>query len=238
MGYGMTWGGDRLIYTGTGGTIVSVHPQGGDAQEVAKAGVWPESTRDGRTIMYSYLTKLWKADVDGGQPVAIAESGMQPSVTPDGRHVVFISMKGGSQSLWMVSTDGGESVRVSDRLAGGVDISPDGKSIAFQSLDAKNRSIQVVCALPSCGSPRILRFPRTGDSRLRWTPDGLALAMADATNANIWVHALDGGAPRQITHFTDGRTIVDFDWSPDGSRLAVARATTTSDIVVFRGFNR
>jgi hypothetical protein len=48
------------------------------------------------------------------------------------------------------------------------------------------------------------------------------------------VQPLDGGAPRQLTHFAD-RTIADFAWSRDGTRLAVARATVTNDIVLFKG---
>ena len=45
---------------------------------------------------------------------------------------------------------------------------------------------------------------------------------------------VDGGQPRQLTHFTD-RTVANFAWSRDGARLAVARATVTNDIVLFKG---
>jgi Tol biopolymer transport system component len=48
------------------------------------------------------------------------------------------------------------------------------------------------------------------------------------------VQPLDGGAPRQLTQFTD-RRIALFAWSPDGTRLAVARAAETSDIVLLKG---
>ena len=48
---------------------------------------------------------------------------------------------------------------------------------------------------------------------------------------------LDGSAPRQITHFTDGRSIVDFAWSRDGKHLAIARTTVTNDIVLFKGLH-
>jgi Tol biopolymer transport system component len=70
---------------------------------------------------------------------------------------------------------------------------------------------------------------------LRWTPDGRGVAYIDgATRQNIWVQPIDGGAPRQLTHFPD-RIIAAFAWSRDGTRFAVARATVTNDIVLFKG---
>jgi hypothetical protein len=51
------------------------------------------------------------------------------------------------------------------------------------------------------------------------------------------VRPLDGSPPYQLTHFT-GRSIVDFAWSRDGKQLAVARASTTNDIVLFKGLRK
>jgi Tol biopolymer transport system component len=43
----------------------------------------------------------------------------------------------------------------------------------------------------------------------RWMPGGRGLSylLQDAGGINIWVQPLDGSAPRQITHVTDGRYI-------------------------------
>ena len=46
---------------------------------------------------------------------------------------------------------------------------------------------------------------------------------------------LDGSAPRQLTHFTDGRSISDFAWSHYGKRLAIVRISTANDIILLRG---
>ncbi len=88
-----------------------------------------------------------------------------------------------------------------------------------------------MCELPDCGSRRTLAIPSPPRS---WTPDGRALAYIDAAQKNVWVQPIDG-VPRQLTHFTDGRTIVDFAWSSNGARLAISRSTTTSDVVMFKG---
>jgi hypothetical protein len=52
------------------------------------------------------------------------------------------------------------------------------------------------------------------------------------------VQPLDGSKPRQLTHFTDERPIVDYRWSRDGKRLAIARASVTNDIVLFKGLKK
>jgi len=68
-----------------------------------------------------------------------------------------------------------------------------------------------------------------------WPPDGRSVAYA--RDGNLWVQPLTGGAPRQLTRFTDGRPIRSFAWSRDGQRLALTRSTVTNDIVLFEGLN-
>ena len=75
---------------------------------------------------------------------------------------------------------------------------------------------------------------RSARAWMRWTPDGQSIAYVDTNGSNIWSQPLDGGPPRQITHFSD-RQVASFAWSRDGKRLAVARTTTTNDIVLLRG---
>ena len=70
-------------------------------------------------------------------------------------------------------------------------------------------------------------------------PDGHGIADVNITApSNLWVQPLTGGAPYQLTHFTDGRAIRAFAWSRDGARLAIARQTVTNDIVLFKGLRR
>ena len=49
---------------------------------------------------------------------------------------------------------------------------------------------------------------------------------------DISVVPAKGGAPRQLTRFSDGHTIVDYDWSADGTRLVVAREVVTRHTLV------
>ena len=91
-----------------------------------------------------------------------------------------------------------------------------------------------VCSLPGCEPPRPIG-PAQFDMAVSWTPDGLGVAYAN--DGNLWVQPLNGGAPRQLTRFTDRRPIRAFAWSRDGQRLAITRSTVTNDIVLFEGLN-
>ncbi len=128
-----------------------------------------------------------------------------------------------------------EVVKAAIRFGGqrGSAISPDGRWIAYPTFDNQSRPATVICDLATCKSRRTLP-PLTLP---HWTADGKSIAYVDAqTAANIWVQPVDGGPPRQLTHFpNDGRTIWDFAWSADGKRLAVGRARATNNIVLFKG---
>jgi dipeptidyl aminopeptidase/acylaminoacyl peptidase len=119
-----------------------------------------------------------------------------------------------------------------------IDVSPDGTRLLLVTANAKNEFFFSICDFPSCTNRRTLSLPDNFNYRQeRWTPDGKAIAYLDVNFANIWALPVDGGKPYQITHFTD-RSIAGYAWSRDGKRLAVVRATTTNDIVLFKGLRR
>jgi Tol biopolymer transport system component len=165
--------------------------------------------------------------------------GQCPVVTPDGRSAIFISDAGGVHSPWIVSLETGKPTQIANFYAGnpGVAVSLDGLSIAFWSQDGKQRILRT-CTIAECtGTSRTLTAAPPGSGRLRYTHDRLSIAYVDPAKTNIWLLPLAGGAPHQLTHFTDGRTIDDFAWSRDGKHLAVSRATTATDIVLFKGLS-
>jgi serine/threonine protein kinase/Tol biopolymer transport system component len=250
-GSSVAWAPDRLLYSarasGTGGlAIAAFSPAGETSEEIVANADGPAVTSDGRTLFYvsreeATLNSLWKADGDGRQAARIAGDANWPVITPDDRHVIFASGAAtGALRLWRVPVEGGRPRQIADIAASTPDVSPDGQSVAFVTLDDGNRPALVVCSLESCASPQRLTPPgllRAGlqQGRIRWTRDGRAIAYIREPPSNIWIQPLDGSPPRQLTHFTDGRQILDFAWSRDGARLAIARATTRTDIVLFRG---
>ena len=104
-----------------------------------------------------------------------------------------------------------------------LDISPDGKTIAFDLLND-------IYILPADGgmATAIHRGSATQRSP-QFSPDGQSLVyLSDETGAdNVWVSRTDGSQPRQVTHETHAY-VAGPAWSPDGR--SVAAVISYSDI--------
>jgi Tol biopolymer transport system component len=119
-------------------------------------------------------------------------------------------------------------------------ISPDGKLVAYNYFDVQaQRRRTAVISLDGGPAVATVDLPQdttwNGKSLFQWTPDGKALTYPDTKDGidNLWNQPLDGGPPKQVTHFTSDR-IFSFSWSRDGKQLAVSRGTRTSDVVLIR----
>jgi Tol biopolymer transport system component len=112
-------------------------------------------------------------------------------------------------------------------------VSRDGRLVAHYWMTPEEWRLGVTRIgerLPSWSLP--LR-PTHAGRIVRWSPVAESLAFIDGHGGawNIWTQPLDGGSPRKLTHFTDGR-IATFDWSRDGSKLAWTRINEVRDVVV------
>jgi len=89
--------------------------------------------------------------------------------------------------------------------------------------------------VPLEGGPPIKTLPIQG--QVEWSPDGKALTYVATTKGvgNIWSQPLEGGKPKQLTHF-DSDLIFYHRWSRDGKRLALARGRIISDVVLLSNF--
>jgi Tol biopolymer transport system component len=236
----IAWAGDRLLYGSVVGgkpAILRLTPGQNTPEDVVLEALAPAATSDGGTIVFVSSTDnsldLWTADAGGRRKTRLVPSvtAEQVAVTPDDRFVLFTSLTGGGVSIWMVSIEGGSPTKITD--GSNVAVSPDGRSIAFTAQVSGVPSLHV-CSLPGCSSPRRIGAA-SFETAVSWPLDGRGVAYA--RDGNLWVQPLSGGAPRQLTHFTDGRFIRAFAWSRDGQRLAITRSTATNDIVLFEGLN-
>ena len=90
------------------------------------------------------------------------------------------------------------------------------------------------------GGPVLYSFERPPGGGLSiWSPDGHAIDywVTKGGVSDIWRQSLQGGPPKQLTHFPSG-LINGFAWSTDGKSLAVARGTVIADIILLKTRNK
>ena len=242
---GVAWAGDRLLHTNSanGHTSISAFTTATMSDEFVTKGLDPAATSDGRTIVFQSAENgaragLWKVDADGRNPVQLVSGpASAPVLTPDNSRVIFMLRRSGVVTLWSVSINGGPPAQLTKTYTFIPSVSPDGKSLVF-GFSSTIRGELGICDLPDCAKVRSFRTQQGGQVS-RWTPDGKGIAyFEEGSGGNLWVQPLDASAPKQLTHFTDNRTIANFAWSADGKRLAIARSIITSDIVLFKGLRR
>jgi len=233
----VTWAGERLLYM-SDGNVMSVVPGRGTPQQLITGAAFPAATTNGETIVFisgaeGVSRTLWKADADARNRMQLVSGQAgQPWITDNDRSVIFLSMRGGQQTVWTVPIEGGAPTEIVKEFASGISVSLDGRSLLYSTEGEANRSALIVCDLPGCTNRRSIARP--DGALFKWAPDGIAYRDA-ATQANLWLQPLDGSTARQLTHFAADRTINDYAWSRDGKRLAVTRQSIGNDIVLFRG---
>lgn len=201
---------------------------------------FPSVTPDGRYIVFDSwrggnVAHIWRMDIDGGNMKQLTSGSGDaiPHCSPDGKWVAYTSS---GPSIWKVSIDGGQPIRLTDKLTTRPAFSPDGKLIACTYRPDRNSPWRIA-VIPSEGGQPIKIFetpvPISNFPVLRWTADGRAILYADEHSGvgNIWSQPVDGGKPVQVTDFKSD-FINTFDLSRDGRQLVVARGTLISDIVM------
>ena len=117
-------------------------------------------------------------------------------------------------------------------------ISPDGKWIVC-GWRKDLASTWRYAVVPFEGGQPVKVFDLIGmRGQFHWAPDSKSLYYMRDTEGgvtNIWNLPLAEGEPRQVTNFKT-ETIHELAWSADGKQLVMSKGTTTSDVVMLRGF--
>jgi eukaryotic-like serine/threonine-protein kinase len=208
----------------------------------------PSACADGRYVVFSLAGHagskteiVARLDSDGGNltPLTNGKADEEPVCSPDGRWVFYRDIAKGS-GLMKVPLDGGPSQQVTDLPAPlGFSLSPDGKLLAFSTLQHIGDHKDRLAILPtdSAGPPRILDFQHLPQGGLvGFSPDSKAVVypVRNGDIDNLWLQPLDGSPGRQITRFTSEQIHSSFAWSLDGRKLAIIRGHTDSDVVLIR----
>ena len=209
---------------------------------------YPSITSDGRYIVFlsnrpdsAPVPRIWRMNIDGSNLVQLfSRTDSLAHTSSDSRWVIFTRWSSSErlESLWKISIDGGEPIRLTDYPTNDPAYSPDGKFIGSYFL---NEQVQPTrwdyAVIPASGGPPIqkLEFPGFQYQFVRWTPDSRHLSFIGAPPdpSNIWLQPIKGGAPRKLTDFkTD--YIYRHAWSRDGKTLVLARGRPTFDVVLLK----
>jgi serine/threonine protein kinase len=197
--------------------------------------IFGSSLRDG-----SNSENIWRMDATGGNLKQLTTgTDDEPAVcSPDGKWLLYAGYDEGKFVAKKISVDGGPSTKVSEALltCGCVNISPDGKFIAFQTQPVTGGPIVIrILDFDTLKQfKEIPRDPRAG-GEIRYSSDGKTIGYFIRENGlfALWVAPVDGSPGHRVTEFEPDR-ISDFHWSADNKTLGLLRTHKDSDVVLLR----
>jgi hypothetical protein len=185
--------------------------------------------------------RIWLSDLDGGNARRLTTDDQEeyfPHFSPDGEWVIYHRLDFGAARLWRASVAGGDSEPVTAPDLGAYfgSYAGDGRRIVCVSKDAEDDRYKLTLLDAESGAV-IKRYDNEFRYwyRLDHERAGIDCIARREGVDNIWLQPLDGGAPTQLTRFTEGQ-LIGFGWSVRRDSLAVSRYKTTSDAVLLGDF--
>jgi Tol biopolymer transport system component len=181
---------------------------------------------------------LRKANPDGQniRPLTDGTADYFPRFTPDGKNVIF-QRDSIFAAVWRVSADGSEpAIKIIEPLASHAAVSPDGKIIAYHSMqrgEGKPRWKMALTETETGKTINKLDFPIPISQRnTLWHPNGKFLTMIfnNGENVGLLLFSPTDGKYQTIDNISKNK-ITSFAWSPDGNQFAFSHITEIRDVV-------
>lgn len=230
--FGADWTNDgRIVYSATNdgnADIFTISEDGSERKQLTSdpsAEISPKLSADGRFLIFmsnrTGQMDVWRADANGTNTKQLTSNGnvTDSIISPNGEAVFYLvqDSENRTETLWRVSINGENPVRLTNRTTRSPRISPDGKTIAcYISNPETNR---MMLALVSAETGEILKYPATPQNDdipfLDWSKDGenLFVVLQNGKPSSFWKIPLNGSQPEQIR-----------EWENDAIfRLAISR---------------
>lgn len=187
-----------------------------------------------------------RTDITTGSTSILAEGprDSDPACAPDASMLVYAHCadQGNRCFLARKSLPSGQSVNFYElHLSGDFTpvyaLSPDGTNVLLSMPPDPAHPHEWALLIPvNGGEPKRLKLPVDGGEAeiCKWAPDGKSIlySRTEGGAGNIWSAAIEGKAPRKLTHF-DADRIFAFDVSSD-NRLVIARGSFAIDMVLIK----
>ena len=208
----------------------------------------PAITRGGRRIAFTLRrsdgqTLLAIVNIDGTDartvPTPLAIQGA-PTWRPDGETITVAALVDGTPRLFDVPLDGRPPVRLTDDHAVDPAWSPDGQMVVFSGADV-GTTFPVKAVTSNGGSQAMRELTLTRGARhVTFMSDRRVLVVlrGEVRHKNLWSIDLDTGEEHQLTDFSVGFDVRDFDVSPDGREVVIEQVEEHSDLVLLDLPNR
>lgn len=194
--------GSKAAGTPTIDQLISLERAG--SATISPNGQWVAYTvRDTNWDENAYHTEIWLADAKSGELRQLTnhpkKSSTSPTWSPDGTKLAFATDREEKRQIYVIDPRGGEARKLTavEEGVGGFAWSPDGKSFAFTSTDAKT----------DADKDREKKF---GDFDV--IGEGYRMS-------HLWVFDIGTEKARRLTSGTTF-TVGQFSWSPAGTRIA------------------
>jgi serine/threonine protein kinase/Tol biopolymer transport system component len=240
-----TWTQENLLISDQANVLNRIDPATGNKTVIPGQAVngAPWACGEGGSVVFirfqNGAQNIWRLDAAGNfTPITKGKQDSNPVCSQDGKWVFF--EQGSQQKLVKVPIDGGDSQVISELPVLGFAVSPDGKLVAFPTLQHSGEHKEMLALMEADGgqAPKLVEFERPRFGLLHFSVDGRGVIYPTRENGvdNLWLQPLDGSQGKRITDFTSER-IFDFHWSFDGKQLALVRGHTDADVVLIRESN-
>jgi eukaryotic-like serine/threonine-protein kinase len=208
-------------------------------------------SRDGNYIDFvrseknnPYNTYLYRLPVLGGTPHLVMQGGIDGSnsYSPDGTQFAFVRVRPDTSDVdvLIAKADGSDERVLATRpyldQFSGTAWSPDGKTVAFTTVEATKRLRSILCVTSVAdGSVREIYSTPDAIGRPRWLPDGSGFLVPignvfQASRGQLWFISFPRGEARRLTNDLMDYQLCCLDFTQDGKTLVDTELTTVSDL--------